>query len=209
MTEAKQQKIREEALSKLNTALDNLQSNNVDLRKKGERHLSDRSRMGLGDYKAKVVSEWFLDTANRDALFYITENESVDTIQAELLHTLYWVCDRHASRRFSDLPVDYDYQEKVKNFAEKFILNPSIPVLAAAAGLLTYFKDPRAWDLFQLVLQKKRDSLTIARFKYAYNDNDGAKIISKEQKSAVNKILKEIRSKSKNSEVISAASNLK
>lgn len=52
----KKQKIKDELEYKLNEALLNLQSTDVALRKKGVRHLSDRSRFGVGDYKSIVVS---------------------------------------------------------------------------------------------------------------------------------------------------------
>ncbi|MDU1890856.1 MAG: hypothetical protein E6767_09220 [Dysgonomonas sp.] len=211
MTEEKIQKIKEEYEGKLDIALQNLQSDDVSLRKKGVRHLSDRSRMALGDYKAKAVRNWFLREDIKLKMFEITEAEKDNTIKAEMLHTLYWVCDRHAtfSLRLQDLPEDEVYLKSVRLFAEKFVFDSSADVLCGVGNLLAFFKDNRAWDIFGYVLTKKRDYLTIARFIYGYNDNEGKNNISNEQKQNLKKILKEISSKTKNAEIKSTVKKFK
>ena len=203
MTEERKQKIKDELEFKLNEALVNLRSSDIKLRKKSVRHLSDRSRLGIGDYKSLVTSNWFLDRRNRDELFEIIRKEEDETVISELLHALYWVCFLRADweQKYNYLPEAGIYKQEVRSFVERFVGSRSSAISGGVAGLLAFFQDSRAWDIFYIVLQKKRDYLTLARFRYAYDHNEGNKFISESQVENLKEALILIDSKSNKQEV--------
>ncbi len=210
MTEERKQKIKNELESKLNEALINLHSTDIKLRKKGCRHLSDRSRLGVGDYKSLVVSNWFLDKQNRHELFEIIKKEDDETLIGELLHTLYWICFLRAGweQDYNYLPKADIYKQEVKSFVERFVGSDSPSILGGVAGLFAYFHDSRSWDLFYTVLHKKRDYLTLARFRYAYDHNDGSKFISEKQAEKLKDILNLSDSKTNKQDVKSVITDM-
>jgi len=203
MTDEKKQKIKNELECKLNDAICNLHSSDITLRKKGMRHLSDRSRFGVGDFKSVVVSNWFLEKENRLELFEIIRKEEDESIVSELLHTLYWICFLRAGweQKYSTLPEAEIFKKEVQVFMERYVGDRSVLILGGVAGLMAFFQDSRAWDMFYRVLQEKKDYLTLARFRYAYDNSNGENFISKEQVSRLKEILVYIDSKTKNKEV--------
>jgi hypothetical protein len=206
----KKQKIKEELEYKLNEALLNLRSTDIIFRKKGVKHLSDRSRFGVGDHRSIVVSNWFLEKENRREIFDIIKREADESLVGELLHTLYWSCFLRAGweQKYSSLPDAEVYKKEVQSFVEGFVDSKSPLILSGVAGLLAFFQDSRAWDAFHIVLQKEKDYLTLARFRYAHDHNDGNNFISEKQAERLKEVLMQIDIKTKNKEVKSVTTDM-
>lgn len=106
------------------------------------------------------------------------------------------------------MPEAENYKAEVRSFVERFVDNKSPIILSGVAGLLTLFRDSRAWDIFYIVLQKKKDYLTLARFHYAHDHNHGNIFISKKQAESLKEVLVQIDTKAKNREVKSVVTDM-
>ena len=156
----------------LDTALAYSNGDTLEERKKGEKILSMASRLELGSRSTKPVQEWFI--SHTDEIISMMSHETDSRLLWGYIHMLSWFCDRyinyaHLTRDNDDFindPRTKHFKEQAYFYVESMIATKDMKVLSAVGCFLsTICHDKRAWDLFAIVLQKKRDKMTLTNIK--------------------------------------------
>ncbi len=151
-------KTKKKFLLDLDTALQNIKSDDSKIRKLGEKRLSSNARRELG-WNCLPIREWFLDKKNQIEIYNAIQIETDDKLIAGYLLTLSFFYERYIIHPMWEeifiKEVQLEYQEWLKTIIKIHIHNKSTLVKKEVATLLAIVGDNRAWDIFNELLLKK------------------------------------------------------
>lgn len=153
----------------LDVALDELQSANVEQRKKSAKFISMASRSELFGKTCDTlnVQTWFLSSDNREKLIRILHQETEEKLLWEYLYILLMVCERYIdhscyAKDFAKEPLCVEFKQRAYVIATQYAHHSSTIVRQMAGSIMGYMADNKVWDIFCNVMLKKRDLLAIS-----------------------------------------------
>lgn len=151
-------KTKKKFLLDLDTALQNIKSDDSKIRKLGEKKLSSYARRELG-WNCLPVREWFLDKETQVEIYHVIRIETEDKLIAGYLLTLSFFYDRYIIHPMWDKifkkEVELEYHEWLKTIIQLHFNKKSSLIKKEVATLLAIVCDNRSWDIFNELLLKK------------------------------------------------------
>lgn len=194
-------KSKETILNDLDAALNNLNSNDPKIRKKGEKRLSSNARRELG-WNCITVREWFLEDANKTKIYKAIQAEKEDKLLAGYLLTLSFFYERYINHNMwaeiYEKQIEVDYKNWIKSITDLYFSHKSPLVKKEIAYLLAIIEDNRAWNIFNELIKRKNSIsgwVSFACNRYA------KKSITHKQLKALNTTFDSILQKTKNPKI--------
>lgn len=147
--------------------------NTLELRKQGEKILRQAACLELGTKNTLPVREWFI--SHTDELITIVSSEKDSQLLWGYIYMLQSFCQRYMKewylvRNSEEFIADertVAFRIKTWNIIDTMVTYPDLKVLQAIGSFLSIYGDSRAWDIFAIVLKKKRDKLTLSHITIA------------------------------------------